>query len=106
MRLTNWPIMSLKHDDLAVSFRSREARDACVPSLAYNFNNDGTEIVSVTVNANGSVCAVPIPVTVPGTASTSARGVYKEQYGSDPLVVWVRLQGQPVTLTLGQGVAA
>lgn len=105
IRLTNWPILSLKQDDLATEFLNRQIRDACSPGLTYNYNLDGTKIVSVTVTANGNTCSVPIPVTFSTTATTSASGTTKEQYGSDPLVIWVTLSGSPVTFSLDKAVA-
>lgn len=104
MRLTNWPILTLKHDDMAQYFLNRMARDNCNPNLSYTYSSDGTKITAVTVTANGNTCSVPIPVTFPGTATTTA-STTKDQVGSEPLIEWVTLNGSPVTLTLGTPIA-
>jgi len=104
MRLTNWPVLTLKHDDLANEFLNRQARDACSPSLAYNYNADGSKIVSVTLSANGNTCPASIPVSFPGTATTTAKGTVNEKYGADPLIIWTSLNGQAVTFKLGEDV--
>ncbi|KAI5206725.1 hypothetical protein E4T39_02394 [Aureobasidium subglaciale] len=104
-RLTNWPIVSLKHDDIAIDFKNRMTRDQCNPNLNYKYSVDGKSILSVTVTANGNSCSAPIPVTLPVGASSSAPGLVRETLGSDPLVIWVPLTGSPVTLTLSSPVS-
>ena len=104
-RLTNWPIISLKHDDIAIAFTNRATRDQCNPNLTYNKSSDGQKIVSVTVTANGNTCAAPIAVTLPIGATSNAPGLVRETIGSDPLVIWVPLTGSPVTLNLASPVS-
>lgn len=79
---TTWPIVSLKHDDMAASFLSRMTRDQCSPSLA--FTTSGSTITAVTLTTTGNVCGAKIPVTVPGTV-TNTQGFTTEKLGSDPL---------------------
>ncbi|KAF2157784.1 hypothetical protein K461DRAFT_326030 [Myriangium duriaei CBS 260.36] len=100
MRLTTWPVITLKHDDLAVEFTNRMARDACGYALNWNYNAAGNAVTSVTLTANGNTCSVPIPVTVPGPVTVSGATATADQVGSDPLIMWVTLTGQPATLTL------
>jgi hypothetical protein len=95
-------MISLKHDDIAASFANRMARDACAPKLS--FTTSGTTITAVTLTTNGNTCGVPIPVTVPGTV-TSTQGFTTEQIGSDPLTIWVKMSGSPVTFTLSTPVS-
>ena len=95
-----WPILSLKHDDLATTFASRMARDKCNYSLTYNQDLVAKTIIAVTVTASGNTCSVPIPVTVPGTV-VDQQGFRTEKIGNDPLTIWVKLIGEPVVLTLG-----
>ena len=102
-RLTNWPMISLKHDDIATQFTNRQTRDGCNPMLTYNYNKEGTAITSVTLSANGNTCAAPLPITFPGQVATTDDAV-REQLGSDPLVLWTNLKGQSVTYTLAQPV--
>lgn len=104
-RLTNWPILSLKHDDIATDFSNRMTRDQCYPTLVYNYDASGKTIQSVTVSAANMSCGAPIPVTLPGPATSSARGLVRETIGSEPLVIWVPLNGSSVTLTLTQPVS-
>jgi hypothetical protein len=104
-RLTNWPIISLKHDDIATDFLNRMARDKCNPNLSYKHSADGKTIIAVTVTADGNSCSAPIPVTLPVGFSSVAPGLVRESIGSEPLVVWVPLTGSPVTLTLSSPVS-
>ncbi|KAI8664211.1 hypothetical protein NCS55_00929200 [Fusarium keratoplasticum] len=101
-RLTDWPIVSLKHDDIAQYFLDRKTLDDCNPQLSYGFSDDGKTIESVTVTANGNTCSVPVPVTVPGGASASGGSSSSDTLGSEPTIEWVTLAGSPVTLTLSQ----
>ncbi|KAG9243216.1 hypothetical protein BJ878DRAFT_511884 [Calycina marina] len=95
VRLTNWPIISLKHDDFSVEFSNRMTRDQCVPSLVYSVDPAAKTITDVTVTANGNTCGAEIPVTVPGPV-TDTQGFRTEQVGSDPLTIWVTLTGGAV----------
>lgn len=101
-RLTTWAIVTQKHDDLAVEFRNRMARDACNYNLNYGYSADGTSITSVIVTAgNGNTCSAPIPVTLPGDATISGSGtITKDKVGNDPMIIWVTLNGSPITLNL------
>lgn len=103
-RLTNWPIISLKHDDVAKDFNNRMARDNCLPNLSYKYSSDGKSIVSVTVTTTGNFCSVPIAVTLPVNANSAVTGLVRETIGSEPLVIWVPMTGSPVTLTLSSPV--
>ena len=98
-RLTTWPIVTLKHDDIAQQFKNRQTLDGCSPNLSYNYASDGKSITSVTVTANGNTCSVPVPVTLPGQASSSGSITY-EQLGADPVTAWATLSGSPVTINL------
>ncbi len=107
VRLTNWPVTTLKHDDIAKSFLDREARDACSPQLVYSYSADGKTISGATVyTANGNTCSVSVPVTFPGTASVSSGGsATSDAVGSEPLIMWATMKGQPVTFSLGAAVS-
>lgn len=61
-------------------------------------------ITGVTVTANGNTCSVPVPITVPGDATTTS-GATREKLGSDPLTIWTKLVGKAVTITLTTPVA-
>lgn len=104
MRLVNWPIISIKHDDIAADFTARMARDKCAPSLSWTTDPTAKTITGVTVTTTGNTCTSKIPVTVPGTV-TNTQGFTTEKKGGDPLTIWVQMGGSPVTFTLTTPVA-
>ncbi|KAJ6178578.1 hypothetical protein N7519_009039 [Penicillium mononematosum] len=97
VRLAEWPIITLTHQEMSASFLARFNRDKCGYSLKYATSNQ--KITAVTVSATGNTCTDPIPVTFP-VAPTNTQGFPTEQLGADPLTVWVKLTGTPVTFTL------
>ncbi|POR39131.1 Uncharacterized protein TPAR_00683 [Tolypocladium paradoxum] len=104
-RLTNWPIISLKHDDIAAYFIKRKTLDDCQPKAAYTYADDGKTIVSVTVTTNGNTCSVPVPVTFPsGSVLTSGGTSTLDKVGSEPPISWVKMSGLPVTLRFSTAV--
>lgn len=62
-RLTTWPLISLRQDDMATQFRNRQTRDGCSPNMVWNYSADNTKIVGATITANGNTCSVPIFVS-------------------------------------------
>ena len=99
-RLVTWPMVTLKHDDMALAFLARRTRDQCKPGLTWVYSPDGKSISGATVGAGTShTCATEIPVTFPGPV-VSANGYKTEQLGSDPLTIWVKLSGKPVSFNL------
>ena len=103
-RLTNWPMVTKKHDDLAQLFLQRMARDQCSPNLTYQYSTDGSSITGVVVSATGNSCSAPVPVTLPGSGSASGSAT-NDQVGSEPLIMWTTLSGSPVTISLASPVA-
>ena len=104
-RLTDWPITSLKHDDIGKYFVDRMTLDNCEPKLSYTYSSNGNSIQSVTVTTNGNSCGVPVPVTIPGgSASASGGSSISDQVGSEAPIVWVTMSGSPVTLSLSEAV--
>ncbi|KAK5011639.1 hypothetical protein LTR28_010810 [Elasticomyces elasticus] len=101
-KAVDWPLITLKHDDIAISFAERYARDQCHPYLSYTLSGNASGITSVTVMADGNQCNVPVPVTFPGNVSyvTNTHNMMTEQVGNDPLTVWVSLSGSPVVFNL------
>jgi hypothetical protein len=104
VRLTNWPIVSLKHDDIAHLFVNRKTLDDCAPNLVYELSADRQTITGVKVTANSNTCSVPVPVTFPGTATTSGTAT-SDQLGSEPLIMWTTMTGSAVEYSLGAPVA-
>ncbi|KAK3676100.1 hypothetical protein LTR78_003850 [Recurvomyces mirabilis] len=98
-RLTKWPLVTKKHDDIAALFIQRQVRDSCSPMLTYQYGSNGTKIIGATVSATGNSCSAPIGITLPGSGSATGT-VTKDQLGSEPLIFWATLSGSPVTVTL------
>ncbi len=67
--------------------------------MTYTLDADAKSITSVTVSISGNTCSAPIPVTLPGPV-TNQNGATAEQIGSDPLVLWTKMTGSPITYTL------
>ncbi|GAM86502.1 hypothetical protein ANO11243_045160 [Dothideomycetidae sp. 11243] len=105
MRLTTWAVTTVKHDDLAVLFNQRMARDACNYKLTWNLNAAANAATSVTLTSNGNTCSAPIPITVPGPVTVSGGSATTDALGNDPTIMWVTMSGNPVTLTLGTPIA-
>ncbi|KAF2196788.1 hypothetical protein GQ43DRAFT_497778, partial [Delitschia confertaspora ATCC 74209] len=106
-RLTTWPLITLKHDDLAQAWIAREARDACRASLTWTLSDDRKTITGVTLDATNRECLTPLPVTFPGTPKLQSRAagpVRMERVGSDPLTIWSTLDGGSVNFTIGPGI--
>jgi len=99
-RLTNWPLVSQKHDDLAQVFIDRMARDNCNPKLSYTYSTDGKTITAVTVTTTGNKCGTTIPVTFPGNAPTVSGTAKTDKVGSEPVIMWATLSGSAVKFTL------
>ncbi|KAF2278256.1 putative extracellular serine-rich protein [Westerdykella ornata] len=102
-RLTTWPVITLKHDDIANAVINRKTRDECRPNLVYQLSDDRRSITGVVVGAGDLKCRTGIPVTVPGPV-TSLGGATKEQVGKDPLTLWVSLGGSRKTYALSSPV--
>src|SRR5690349_23733672 len=100
MRLTNWPITSIKHDDIAQYFLNRKALDACNVKLSYGFSKVGKIITHVVLSADNNQCSVPVPVTVSGGTAVLDGVFQTDILGSEPAIQWVKLTGSPVKLTL------
>lgn len=104
VRLCTWPIITLKHDDIANEFVKRMTRDQCKPNLKYTYSANGKSITGATLSTTNNQCGTPIPVTFPGPV-VSTNGGRTEQIGSDPLTVWATMSGSPITFTLTTPVA-
>ncbi|RKF82555.1 putative extracellular serine-rich protein [Golovinomyces cichoracearum] len=95
-RLVTWPVLSLKHDDIATAFIDRMTRDLCQPLLSWNTDPNSSTITGITLTANNNMCNAKIPVTVPVDV-TDLHGFTTEQIGSDPLTIWASLSGSAVS---------
>jgi hypothetical protein len=99
-----WPIITLKHDDIAKAVIARRTRDECLPNMTYQLSDDRKSITGVTVSARNTQCGTAVPVTVPGDVA-AATGATKEKKGKDPLTLWVTLGGSSKTYTLASAVS-
>ncbi|KAL2062014.1 hypothetical protein VTL71DRAFT_6280 [Oculimacula yallundae] len=99
VRVVNWPVISLKHDDLAASFSQRMARDKCKYTLTLALDTSQRIITGVTVGSPTNSCSAPIPVTLPGTVRDTRGFVTEKLNSEDPMTIWVPLTGSAVTLT-------
>ncbi|PSN66446.1 putative extracellular serine-rich protein [Corynespora cassiicola Philippines] len=102
-RLTQWPVITLKHDDIARAVIARKTRDECLPNLIYQLSDDRRSITGVVVNAKNTQCETSFPVTVPGNV-VSAASATKEKLGKDPLTLWVSLGGGAKSYSLSNAV--
>lgn len=104
VRIVNWPIISLKHDDLATAFADRMARDQCGYKMTYILDTKAQTITGMTVSTTDNTCASNIPVTIPGSV-LNTQGFTTEKIGNDPTTIWVKMAGAPVTFTLTTPIA-
>jgi hypothetical protein len=73
--------------------------------MTYTYSADGTKISAVTLTATNNKCTAPIPITLPVKVGSSSGGTTKQEtIGTDPLVVWATLAGNPVTITLASSI--
>ncbi|KAK6518147.1 hypothetical protein TWF506_005307 [Arthrobotrys conoides] len=97
-RLVTWPLLTYKHDDIATSYKNRYQRDQCYAQISQGISQG--KVVSVTITTQDDTCPVEVAVTVPGGVKEAGSNIRVEQIGNDLPTVWVKLNGQPITLTL------
>ncbi|KAJ3337520.1 hypothetical protein HDU93_000898 [Gonapodya sp. JEL0774] len=86
--LVNWPVISLKGDDLAQIYRERAARNTCGSSTYYDLIVSATGIASISTLRVSSTASCRIPITLPaGVTVTSGQQV--DKLGNDLPTVWV-----------------
>ncbi|KAL2814967.1 hypothetical protein BJX63DRAFT_431071 [Aspergillus granulosus] len=102
VRLVNWPIVTITHQQMSDAFLQRYRRDQCGYALSYVLS--GGAITGVTLTANGNTCDAAIPITFP-TAPSNTHGFTTEQLGNDPVTVWAQLSGSPITFPLASPIA-
>jgi len=102
-RLTTWPLISLRQDDMATQFRNRQTRDGCSPNMVWNYSADNKNIVGATVTANRNTCSVPIFATFPSALKTSPGT--NDGVGSDSLQYPITLSGAAKTYTFSTAIS-
>lgn len=90
---------------IAAVFKKRMTRDQCNYTLTNTFS--GSTITGFTIAAPSvqNICSTPIPVTIPGLLADNGIRYNTEQIGSDPLTVWVDLNGRSVDFKLNTPIA-
>jgi hypothetical protein len=79
---------------IAAAFNRRMLVDACKPIIQFTATQG--KISGFTVSSNSNFCEVPIPVTVAKHLSDT-KGFVTEQLGSDPMTLWVKLDGEAIS---------
>lgn len=82
-----------------MGFNNRMILDACKPVIQYTMSSNKTLTGFTVVAATSNVCEVPIPVTVPGKV-VDTKGFRVEQVGTDPMTLWIKLDGTPSAFVL------
>jgi hypothetical protein len=101
-----WPWRSYNLETLQQMFIDRQTRESC----GYSATVTGTSKGYNTIVLNSvSDCVVPLTLPAGITQSSFSKvpgGTKFEQFGSDPVTMWVKLPGgKAVTLTLKTAIA-
>jgi hypothetical protein len=95
-KYVDWPIISLKMDDLAQTYIKRMDRIKCNPEYRIVVNEDTRVVQSVEINASGA-CEVPLFLSRGGEIDKSTVDSI-EQFGNDPKTAWIKLDGTPKSI--------
>jgi len=90
-KYVDWPIISLKMDDLAKSYIKRMDRIRCNPEYKMTINDDTHIIEGVEIAASGE-CEIPLFLSRGGDIDTTTVDSV-EQVGNDPKTAWIKLTG-------------
>ncbi|KAJ3115517.1 hypothetical protein HK100_001313 [Physocladia obscura] len=105
-QIVNWPIITVKQDDLTQKFINRQIYETAGVTVLQNrtVTAGGVYVVGFTVSANTS-CSAPVtlPYGVTGQNLVLPTGATTEQIGVDSLTVWVPLiaNAAPVSIKFG-----
>ncbi|KAL4789729.1 hypothetical protein BDV19DRAFT_19822 [Aspergillus venezuelensis] len=102
VRLADWPIVTITHQEMSAEFLARYTRDQCNYQLAYTLADNA--ITGVTLTSDSNTCGAAVPITFP-SAPSNTQGFATEQLGSDPFTVWAELSGSPVSFSLSSPIA-
>ncbi|ORX61092.1 hypothetical protein BCR36DRAFT_579152 [Piromyces finnis] len=92
-KYVDWPIISLKMDDLAQTYIKRMDRIKCNPEYRIIVNEDTRVVQSIEIQASGA-CEVPLFLSKGGEIDKSSVDSI-EQFGNDPKTAWIKLNGAP-----------
>jgi len=85
-----WPMVSLKMDDLATKYLDRYMLEYCKSQSKFIVEDD--EVVGISVTASNGSCNVPITLPKGVSPVSLPEGATSEQRGNDPVTVWVPVQ--------------
>ncbi|KAI9330164.1 hypothetical protein BDR26DRAFT_922582 [Obelidium mucronatum] len=105
--VSNWPIVTLKQDDLTQKFIDRQNYETANVSVIQLLNvtaSDGVSILGFNITASKDCVA---PVTLPpsfGAENVSLpAGAYFEQIGIDSVTMWIPLRANAPAITVNYG---
>jgi len=92
-KYVDWPIISLKMDELAQTYIKRMDRIKCNPEYRLVVNEDSRIVQSVEISANGK-CEIPLFLSRGGDIDKSTVDSI-EQFGNEPGTAWIKIDGAP-----------
>lgn len=93
-KYVNWPLISLKIDDIRTSYVDRLNLENCGQDTQLILDENTSTITGIQVKATSGSCKVPItiPYNIEVDKTSLPKKAVLEQVGSDPLTVWVDLE--------------
>ena len=85
----DWPLISLKMDDLVESYKLRLAEKQCSPKYTMVIDDTSLKISEIKVSATNGDCLVPIFI-IRDTEVDPSNVSNIEQVGNDPATAWVQ----------------
>ncbi|KAJ3411845.1 hypothetical protein HDV05_001634, partial [Chytridiales sp. JEL 0842] len=100
-QVVNWPLISVKLDDMDTMFVDRAIRDNAKIKLTSTVSAEGVQGFKV---SSQFPCVAPVTFPI-GVKEADVAGLQagwkREQVGLDPLTVWVPLEGNGAEVSLG-----
>ncbi|OUM56342.1 hypothetical protein PIROE2DRAFT_19081 [Piromyces sp. E2] len=92
-----WPLISLKMDDLVQYFILRLEKEQCKPIFTMVVDDSTFKVSEIKVSATQGSCTVPMfAVRDNGFDSSSVNSI--EQYGEEPETAWIQVKQTPVSV--------
>jgi len=88
----DWPLISLKMDDLMETYKLRLSKQQCSPTYTMVIEDNTFKISEIKVAATKGDCLVPI-FAIRDTEFDSKTVTKIEQIGNDPKTAWIKLIG-------------
>ncbi|KAJ3196808.1 hypothetical protein HDU82_001653 [Entophlyctis luteolus] len=102
-QFVNWPIVTVKQDDLTQKFINRHIYETANVTVAQNVvvSASGVVLNGFSVTANTSCIApITVPYGVPSSNVTLPTGATTEQLGTDSLTLWVPLSAKSAAVSV------